>query len=274
MPKTVKIFLSSTFKDMDAERDVLIKNVFPRLREKAEGIDLFIREVDLRWGVTEEQAKRGEALEICLDGIEECRPYFLCMMGKRYGWIPAPGTIRVKDFERMVDLKIEDLKIGRLSGEDIDLLKTSYHKTEDEKRVYTLDNSLSNQIKDRLQAILEKAGLPEARESITEKEINHAVLKNDIPRSIPNLDELIKSPPGNMPLTDEERSIIETLYVRTSGERVWRLIAGPTDSEKEQLRATPEQDGVQQRRTQLFLLPRRCRRGSSRLCGDRPRTHR
>ena len=106
MPKTVKIFVSSTFKDMDAERDVLIKNVFPRLREKAEGIDLFIREVDLRWGVTEEQAKRGEALEICLDGIEECRPYFLCMMGKRYGWIPAPNTIRVSDFESIVDWKI------------------------------------------------------------------------------------------------------------------------------------------------------------------------
>ena len=38
-------------------------------------------------------------------------------------------------------------------------------------------------------------------------------------------------------MTEEEKSIIETLYVRTSGERVWRLIAGPTDSEKEQLRA-------------------------------------
>ena len=67
MPKTVKVFISSTFMDMNAERDVLLKSVFPRLREKAAAMDLFIREVDLRWGVTEEQAKRGEALEICLE---------------------------------------------------------------------------------------------------------------------------------------------------------------------------------------------------------------
>jgi hypothetical protein len=34
--KTLKIFISSTFKDMNAERDVLIKSVFPRLHEKAD----------------------------------------------------------------------------------------------------------------------------------------------------------------------------------------------------------------------------------------------
>lgn len=96
MLKTVRIFISSTFKDMDAERDVLIKNVFPRLRETAESIGLFIREVDLRWGVTEDQAKRGAALELSLDGIDECKPYFLCMLGKRYGWIPAQPSIQSK----------------------------------------------------------------------------------------------------------------------------------------------------------------------------------
>src|SRR3990172_13120084 len=102
MLKTLRVFISSRFKDMNAERDVLLKNVFPRLREKAQAMGLFIREVDLRWGVTEEQAKRGEALDICLDGIEECRPYFLGLVGKRYGWMPAPTVIRVGDFDRIV----------------------------------------------------------------------------------------------------------------------------------------------------------------------------
>src|SRR3972149_8422744 len=123
MPKTVKVFISSTFKDMNAERDVLLKSVFPRLREKAASLDLFIREVDLRWGVTEDQAKRGEALDICLDGIEECRPYFLCMLGKRYGWIPAPNLIRVADFDRIVAAGTV------LSADEVALLRSSYHKT-------------------------------------------------------------------------------------------------------------------------------------------------
>ena len=57
MAKKVKIFISSTFKDMNAERDILIKNVLPRLREKAENIGVRIQEVDLRWGVTEDQMK-------------------------------------------------------------------------------------------------------------------------------------------------------------------------------------------------------------------------
>jgi hypothetical protein len=32
--KTVKVFISSTFTDMNAERDILARQVFPRLRER------------------------------------------------------------------------------------------------------------------------------------------------------------------------------------------------------------------------------------------------
>jgi hypothetical protein len=57
--KTVKIFISSTFKDMNAERDVLIKSVFPRLREKAEEeLGVRVQEIDLRWGVPGEHAPK------------------------------------------------------------------------------------------------------------------------------------------------------------------------------------------------------------------------
>ena len=27
-------------------------------------------------------------LEVCLREIEDCRPYFIGLMGERYGWIP------------------------------------------------------------------------------------------------------------------------------------------------------------------------------------------
>ena len=45
-------------------------------------------DIDLRWGVTEEQAKRGEVLPVCLAEIENCRPYFIGLLGERYGWVP------------------------------------------------------------------------------------------------------------------------------------------------------------------------------------------
>ena len=47
-------------------------------------------DVDLRWGVTEKDAQEGKALEICLDEIDTCRPYFLGLLGHRYGHVP-PG---------------------------------------------------------------------------------------------------------------------------------------------------------------------------------------
>ena len=49
----VTIFISSTFNDMHAERDYLVKDVFPELREWCEERKIHLIDVDLRWGVTE-----------------------------------------------------------------------------------------------------------------------------------------------------------------------------------------------------------------------------
>jgi tetratricopeptide (TPR) repeat protein len=86
--RTVRVFVSSTFRDMQAERDELVRSVFPQLRRlcRARGIECV--EVDLRWGVTEEQAERGEVLRICLSEIGRCRPYFIGVLGERYGSVP------------------------------------------------------------------------------------------------------------------------------------------------------------------------------------------
>jgi WD40 repeat protein len=86
--KTVRVFISSTFRDMQAERDHLVRVVFPELRERCAKRHLHLVDVDLRWGVTEEDAQRGKALEICLREIEDCRPFFIGLLGERYGWIP------------------------------------------------------------------------------------------------------------------------------------------------------------------------------------------
>jgi len=73
---------------MHAERDYLVRFVFPELRERCARRKLHMVDVDLRWGVTEAQSEQGLALEICLDEIERCRPFFIGLLGQRYGWIP------------------------------------------------------------------------------------------------------------------------------------------------------------------------------------------
>jgi len=39
-------------------------------------------------GITAEQAQSGEVMRICLSEIDKCRPFFLSLLGNRYGWIP------------------------------------------------------------------------------------------------------------------------------------------------------------------------------------------
>ena len=86
--RTLRVFISSTFCDMHAERDYLVRFVFPELKEKCRKNRINLIDVDLRWGVTEEDVQDGKALDICLDEIDSCRPYFLGLLGHRYGWIP------------------------------------------------------------------------------------------------------------------------------------------------------------------------------------------
>ena len=87
--KTVRVFISSTFRDMQAERDWLVRFVFPRLREELLRHRIHLVDVDLRWGVTSDQDAQG----VCREVIDECRPRFMCILGGRYGWVP-PGCNR------------------------------------------------------------------------------------------------------------------------------------------------------------------------------------
>ncbi|KAL4232139.1 hypothetical protein ACF0H5_009714 [Mactra antiquata] len=85
--RTARVFISSTFRDMHGERDLLTRFIFPELR--ALGLKHFINiyEVDLRWGVTEEETKNSKTLELCLSEISRSQ-FFIGMLGERYGWVP------------------------------------------------------------------------------------------------------------------------------------------------------------------------------------------
>lgn len=86
--RAVRIFISSTFRDMHAERDHLVKRVFPALRERLQKYRIHLVDVDLRWGITEEESEKDQVLDLCLQQIDECRPFFVGILGERYGWVP------------------------------------------------------------------------------------------------------------------------------------------------------------------------------------------
>ena len=91
--KTARVFISSTFLDMHGERDVLTRYVFPELKERCKKHRINLLEVDLRWGVTEEESQSNKSIEICLSEVKRCAPFFISLLGSRYGWCPSEYTV-------------------------------------------------------------------------------------------------------------------------------------------------------------------------------------
>eukprot|EP01116_Phalansterium_solitarium_P003945 TRINITY_DN1478_c0_g2_i3.p1 TRINITY_DN1478_c0_g2~~TRINITY_DN1478_c0_g2_i3.p1 ORF type:complete len:2362 (+),score=859.43 TRINITY_DN1478_c0_g2_i3:58-7143(+) len=91
--RTARLFISSTFRDMHAERDLLIRYVLPELRERCKQHRIHLFEVDLRWGVTEEEALNNKSVQICLDEVDNCTPFFIGLIGNRYGWAPSEYVV-------------------------------------------------------------------------------------------------------------------------------------------------------------------------------------
>ncbi|WP_295302902.1 DUF4062 domain-containing protein [Accumulibacter sp.] len=87
------IFVSSTFRDLQAERDWLREHVFPRLEEDYRQRQVHLEPIDLRVGVdtssaVDEGARELLVLKVCLDEIRHSRPFLIVLLGERYGWIP------------------------------------------------------------------------------------------------------------------------------------------------------------------------------------------
>ena len=129
--RTIRVFISSTFQDMQDERTELIRRTFPRLREMAAQRDVTLTEVDLRWGITNEESESGKVMEICLREVENSIPFFIGIIGNRYGWVPEPEDIsdivkeRFRDVPKYVERHLSateiEMQFGVLDRTDVDM---------------------------------------------------------------------------------------------------------------------------------------------------------
>ncbi|KAK8403257.1 hypothetical protein O3P69_000406 [Scylla paramamosain] len=97
--KVCRIFTSSTFTDMLMERNTLMAEVYPRLKEfcrEKHGLEFQV--VDMRWGVRDEATDDHMTTELCMREIDNCQrlsmgPNFVFFGGQKYGYRPIPSVI-------------------------------------------------------------------------------------------------------------------------------------------------------------------------------------
>jgi len=121
--RTYSIFISSTFADMQAERDHLKNIVLPKIKEELRKKRIKLEIVDLRWGldttsIEQEDEREVTVLKVCLDEIKRCKPFFICLMGDRYGWIPPE--------KRMDDATIGMDHISHHKGKSVTALEIEF----------------------------------------------------------------------------------------------------------------------------------------------------
>ncbi len=98
MSRVIRIFLSSTFRDMQEEREQIVHHVLPGLQKRCQERQVELIFVDLRWGITQAESETDQVIQLCLDQVQRAHEtpiFFIALLGERYGWIPTllPQTL-------------------------------------------------------------------------------------------------------------------------------------------------------------------------------------
>jgi len=184
---------------MQAERDYLVKFIFPQLRKLCEARSVTWGEVDLRWGITDEQSAEGQVLPICLAEIERSRPYFIGLLGERYGWIPDaidPELIAQEPWlEQHLDHSVTELEILHGVLNNPQMAQNALFYFRDPAYIDSLDESeQADFIEVPWRSDIEAYGMTEAQKRVKQRQEKLSNLKDRIRQSGLPLRENYQSP--------------------------------------------------------------------------------
>ena len=142
--KTLKVFVSSTFRDLELARDKMA-HVFREIEKNILSRQLILRPYDLRW---QDRHSGQSVVQWCLEMVESCQ-YFIGILGHRYGWRPeimADGEKNIHNIsitEMEINKAMRETKKERRffcleAGEKIDPEETE----EDKNSIQNLKNRL------------------------------------------------------------------------------------------------------------------------------------
>jgi len=109
----IRFFISSTFRDMQAERDTIHKSIYPIIRkyglERGVNVDI----CDLRWGIDfnsewSEEESIAEIMRVCFTEVKDCKPHIVAMIGNYYG-SKAPNKEMIVDLWKSLGRSVSEL---------------------------------------------------------------------------------------------------------------------------------------------------------------------
>uniref|UniRef100_A0A8R1E377 NACHT domain-containing protein n=2 Tax=Caenorhabditis japonica TaxID=281687 RepID=A0A8R1E377_CAEJA len=115
----------STFTDTTVERNALMEDIYPKLKEycrETHGLDFQV--VDMRWGVRDEATDDHMTTKLCINEIANCQRLsvganFVVFLCQKYGYRPIPSEILSTELEMLKRTLKEE-------NEDITLLDSWY----------------------------------------------------------------------------------------------------------------------------------------------------
>lgn len=126
-------FVSSTFGDMQFERDAIQEIALPKINAEAKKYGRSVSFCDLRWGIDtleysgpasderewEEKNDRRilRIADVCLDEIDRCKPPMIVILGDRYGTVPKAEIIREASSRKNLLLDDYELSLTALEIE-------------------------------------------------------------------------------------------------------------------------------------------------------------
>lgn len=87
-----RLFLSSTFYDMEKERHYFQDIIYPEIAEFCKQKNVEFLPIDLRWGVKDDMRL---VLQTCFNEIDNSRPFFIGIIGNKYGTLPKKEEIDI-----------------------------------------------------------------------------------------------------------------------------------------------------------------------------------
>ena len=176
--RVLRVFLSSTFRDFQEERDYLRDKVFPLIRQEARSKEIELMVVDLRWGLTEDESRLGSSVAVCLEEVDRSIPYFIALVGERYGWVPKSDNNAHFDMSHLILDHSDQIQKWFAQGESVTAMEIRRGVLENPKeRKYAMFYFRDEKLTETLSS---KSGDPSAFRDSGERSEKLVKLKREI----------------------------------------------------------------------------------------------